>query len=321
MKEQEWTSIGAASADLFSSIEKQRGRKTKRELTLIDRGLEIAEARPEGDDVSFMHSILCQISLPRSKVAGDRFERKNGHAALEVRAGSIWNGTDMVTQPIPYGPIPRLILAYVSTYAVRERTPEIPFGDSANDALRVLGIDKGGPAYRMFRSQVSALAACSMTIGFTAGDKAYTFNGSPVEQFEAWLPGQEGQRSLWPANMVLGRRFYETLLEHAVPVDLRALSSLRGSAMAMDVYLYLVQRLHRIGRPVALTWWMLKDQFGQEYVSADALGDFKKKFKKALGQALSVYPEAKVEIVRGGLKLHSSRPAVDLKEAKRLARA
>ncbi|MBB4611436.1 replication protein RepA [Sphingomonas yabuuchiae] len=312
------TSIGSVAGDLFASIEKQRSKKTARELTLIDKGLEIAQVRPEGDDVTFMHSILCQIGLPRSKFDGDRFERKNGSAALEVRAGSIWTGTDMVQQPIPYGPIPRLILAYVSTFAVRERTPEIPFGESANDALRILGIDKGGPAYKMFRTQVSALAACSMTIGFTAGDRAYTFHGNPVEQFEAWLPGQEGQRSLWPSSMVLGRRFYETLLDHAVPVDLRAFSSLRGSAMAMDLYLYLVQRLHRISRPVGLTWWMLKDQFGQEYVGEDALADFKKKFKKALAQAQSVYPDAKIEIVRGGIKLFSSRPAVDPKEAKRL---
>jgi len=313
-----FTSIGSATGDLFASIEKQRAKKTTRELTLIDKGLEIAQTRPEGDDVTFMHSILCQIGLPRSKFDGDRFERKNGSAALEVRSGSIWNGTDLVQQPIPYGPIPRLILAYVSTFAVRERTPEIPFGDSANDALRLLGIEKGGPAFKMFRTQVSALAACSMTIGFTAGDKAYTFHGSPVEQFEAWLPGQEGQKSLWPSSLILGRRFYETLLEHAVPIDLRAFSSLRGSAMAMDIYLYLVQRLHRVNTPVALTWWMLKDQFGQEYGGNDALADFKKSFKKALAQAQSVYPDAKVQIVRGGLKLYSSTPAVDPREAKRL---
>ncbi|GAA3276884.1 hypothetical protein GCM10020258_57900 [Sphingomonas yabuuchiae] len=254
---------------------------------------------------------------PRSKFDGDRFERKNGSAALEVRAGSIWTGTDMVQQPIPW-PDPTFDPCLCVHFCRPRADPEIPFGESANDALRILGIDKGGPAYKMFRTQVSALAACSMTIGFTAGDRAYTFHGNPVEQFEAWLPGQEGQRSLWPSSMVLGRRFYETLLDHAVPVDLRAFSSLRGSAMAMDLYLYLVQRLHRISRPVGLTWWMLKDQFGQEYVGEDALADFKKKFKKALAQAQSVYPDAKIEIVRGGIKLFSSRPAVDPKEAKRL---
>lgn len=313
-----FTSIGAATGDLFASIEKDRAKKSTRELTLIDKGFEIAASRPEGVDVTFMHTILCQIGLPRSKFDGERFERRNGSAALEVRAGSMWNGEEMVRQDIPYGPIPRLILAYISSYAVRERTPVIPFGESANDALRLLGIEKGGPAFRMFRKQLSALATCHMTIGFTAGDRAFTFNGNPVEQFEAWLPGQEGQRSLWPSSLVLGKRFYETLIEHAVPIDLRAFSSLRGSAMAMDIYLYLVQRLHRVNRPVALTWWMLKDQFGQEYVGADSLKDFKKNFKKALTQARSVYPDAQVEIVRGGVKLFSSRPAVDPKEAKRL---
>lgn len=312
--------IGAVTASLFASLEKPSAPKTDRELVLIDRGLEIADRRPEGDDVSFMHSILCQIGLPRSKVTGDRFERRNGNAALVVSAGSLWNGQQMLPQPVPYGPFPRLIMAFISTYAVRERTACIPFGDSANDALRLLGIEKSGQGFRMFRTQVSALAACSLTLGFTSGEKAHTFHGSPIEEFEAWLPGQEGQRSLWPSQMVLGQRFYQTLIDHAVPIDLRALSSLKGSAMAMDIYLYLVQRLPRISRPVGLTWWMLKEQFGQEYVGQSALEDFKRRFKIALRQVLSVYPDAKVETVRGGLRLNASRPAVDSKEARFLSR-
>lgn len=311
-------SIGAFTGDLFTSLKEQREQKTPRELNLIERGQEIADVRPEGDDVTFMHSILCQIGLPRSKVDGDRFERKSGAAALEVRSGSIWNGSEMVPQFIPYGAIPRLILAYVSTFAVRNRTPEIPFGDSANDALRLLGIEKGGERFRMFRSQVSALAACSMTIGFTTKDMAYTFNGSPVDQFEAWLPGQEGQRSLWPSRLLLGTRFYETLIKHAVPSDLRALSELGNSALAMDVYLFLCARLHRINRPTKIYWHQLQGQFGQEYIGANADKDFKRTFKKALAQACSVYQDANVSVVRGGLELCPSREAVDPKEVRRL---
>lgn len=314
-------SIGSVTADLFAHIEKARKAKTPRDLALIERGQEIAARRPEGDDVTFMHTTLCAVGLPRSKVEGDSFSRMNGNAAVELRAGKLWNGTAMVKQQLPYGPIPRLILAYISAYAVRENTPEIPFGDSANDALRLLGIEKSGQGFRMFRAQLSALAACHMTIGFTSGDTASTFDGSPIEQFDAWIPGQEGQRSLWPSRLVLGRRFYETLKNHAVPVDLPALSSLRSSALSMDVYLFLVQRLHRIGKPITLTWWTLKDQFGQEYVGTDALADFKKKFKKALAQALSVYPGANVEVVRGGVMFAKSAPAVDPITAKRLRAA
>ncbi|MFL0419587.1 replication protein RepA [Sphingomonas sp. 179-A 4D3 NHS] len=315
------TAIGAVTADLFASIERQQNKRTPRDLALIERGLEIAARRPEGDEVTFMHSTLCAVGMPRSKVEGDTFSRINGNAAIELRAGKLWNGKAMVKQPLPYGPIPRLILAYVSAYAVRENTPEIPFGDSANDALRLLGIEKSGQGFRMFRTQLQALAACQMTIGFTSGDIASTFDGSPVEQFDAWLPGKEGQRSLWPSRLILGRRFFETLRDHAVPIDLEALSALRSSALAMDVYLFLVQRLYRIGAPLTLNWWLLKDQFGQEYVGADALADFKKKFRKALAQALSVYPGANVEVVRGGVTFRKSAPAVDPVTAKRLRAA
>lgn len=47
-----FTSIGAATGDLFASIEKDRAKKSTRELTLIDKGFEIAASRPEGVDVN-----------------------------------------------------------------------------------------------------------------------------------------------------------------------------------------------------------------------------------------------------------------------------
>jgi hypothetical protein len=311
-------SLGAITGDLFAAIESDRNAQRPSDLALIEHGRTIADTRPKGDDVSFMHSIMCQVGLPRAKIAGDRFERANGASALEVRAGSLWNGTAMVPQFVPYGTIPRLILAYISTYAVRHRTAEIPFGDSVNEALRFLGIEKGGQSYAMFRRQVSALAACTITIGFNAGDIAYTFNGSPISRFSAWLPGQEGQQSLWPSHLMLGAEFYETLIEHAVPSDLRALSKLGKSALAMDVYLFLVARLHRTHRPTKIYWHQLQAQFGQEYVGTHAANDFKQAFKKALSQACSVYPDAKVEPVHGGIELRPSREAVDPKEVKRL---
>ena len=308
-------SIGAFTTDLFGEIENNRARKTKRELVLIDQGFELSASPPHGDIISFMHSIMCQVALPRSKVDGRIFKRRNGDAMLAIEAGTVWDGKDIVELPLPYGPIPRLVVAYISTYAIRNRTPEIPFGTSANDAMRLLGIEKSGLVYQRFRTQISAVAACSITVGFNAGGKAHTFYGKPVEEFEAWIHRADNRRSQWPAALVLGGRFYETLLEHAVPIDVRALAALKGSALAMDVYLYLVQRLHRIGAPVALTWWMLKEQFGQEYIGVDALRNFKQAFKKALAEACSLYPDAKVEIVWGGLKLSKSRPPVDFRRS------
>src|SRR5476651_1947769 len=117
---------------------------TKRELKLVEASAEIAVARPDGDDMAFMHTIMCQVGLPRSKVEGNSFERHSGNAALLVEAGKLWDGKQFVQQPIPYGTMPRLMLAWMNTYAVRFKTQEIPVGDSASDFLRMLGKQTNG---------------------------------------------------------------------------------------------------------------------------------------------------------------------------------
>jgi hypothetical protein len=302
-----------AAAD-SSAKKREADEITRHTRALIESSAEIADNRPTGNEIAFIHMVLCQIGLPRSAVKGERFERRSGGAVLVVRAGELFNGRDMVQQPIPYGPLPRLTLSYMTTYAVRHRTPEIPFGDSANEALRLLGIEKGGQSYRRFRKQVSALAACSLTLGFNTAGRANTYAGKPVKRFEAWLADNDRQRTLWPSTVTLGTDFYETLIENPIPHDMRALWALSGSSLAMDIYLWLAGRLWRIqGKSVRLFWRQLRDQFGQEYKGKDPDKDFKKEFIPALRRALSQYPDAKVEVIDGGVMLHHSRSAVDPK--------
>lgn len=275
---------------------------------LASAAAEIAGTRPAKDDVAYMHAILCQIGLPRSKVDGERFERASGSASLVIRAGELWDGRRMIPQVVPYGPTPRLVLAYMTRYAVLNSTREIPFGDSVNGALRLFDIAKGGQSYAMFRTQVSALAACSITLGFNVGDRALTFDGKPVQRFEAWLSDVAGQSSFWPSCIVLGQNFYDTLRECKVPHDIRALQALRGSALAMDVYLWLASRLWRVRRGGTPVYWhQLKEQFGQEYGSTV---NFKKKFLVALRAAKEMYRDARIEPMPGGLRLWPSPPPV-----------
>jgi hypothetical protein len=101
--------------------------------------------------------------------------------------------------------------------------------------------------------------------------------------------------------------FYDTLREHAVPLDYRALGALKHSALALDIYTWLAHRLCRVNKisGVKLSWENLREQFGQEY------GDprnFKHEFKTALHQVLAVYPDARVGEVIGGLMLCPSPP-------------
>jgi len=92
------------------------------------------------------------------------------------------------------------------------------------------------------------------------------------------------------------------LREFAVPMDPRALAALRHSALALDVYTWLAHRLHRVNSISGnrLSWENLREQFGQEYNDPK---NFKKEMTKALRTVLSVYPDARVEDVAGGLLL------------------
>ena len=288
-----------------------------RQRELLEAGGSIKSTPPSGDDLTFMHSILCQVGLPRAKVAGLEFERTCGSAGLYVRAGKLWDGKQFVQQPVPYGPMPRLVMAWLNTAALRNKSPVIDVGSSASDFLRKLGKESSGGktgSYTNFRKQISALSACTMTLGYTAGGRAITYDGKPIQQFEAWLSNNEGQPALWPGVITFSPEYYQTLAEHAVPLDLRALNSLTGSALAMDIYTMLADRLHRInGRPIVLHWRNLRDQFGQEYIGKNAEKDFKKKFLIGLKNVLAVYPQAKVSQVKGGVLMMPSPPPIPYK--------
>lgn len=292
----------------------------------IPRKSEVAHALNQGDlirgpdDVAFLHSIMCQVALPRSKPASERFERKCGNAAILLSAGSLWDGKSMVQHGLPYGAWPRLIFAWINTYAMTHRTPVVPIGDSMSAFLTLLGKTKSGGkrgTSTMLKRQLLALAACHITLGYTSKDGRHkTYKGEPLEGFEAWENDIEGQRSLWPGTITLSAAYYQALMEHAVPLNINALSHLQGSTLAMDVYVWLAERLHRIqGRPIILHWANLREQFGQEYTGEEADKNFKKVFNPAIAKALSVYPEAKVKSVNGGYMLMASPPPIPYKEA------
>jgi len=285
---------------------------THQENKLLDSAIDIFSNLPDlAEDMAFTHAIFCQVGLPRSKVDGREFMRQSGAAWVNVQAGYLDEGKGPVQQPIPYGALPRLALAHVSSYAVRNKAKEIPIGNSAAQFLDLMGMGDDGRRYASLRKQMHALAACRLQIGY----KGRTFNGQPIEQFDAWLANKDtGQRALWPSLMVLSDHFYSSLIESAVPLDKRALHALKGSALALDVYAWLAHRLHRIeGRGVTLHWKSLREQFAQEYTGKDADKNFKDAFVTQLKKVLAVYPQAKVKQVTGGLLLLGSPPPIPFK--------
>lgn len=257
--------------------------------------------------MAFFPPILCQLSLPRSKQEKREFIRKSGDAWMIIQAGQLDEGNGPAPQPIPCGPMPRLILSYLSTQAIRFKTQEIQVGKNPSQFLELIGI-KGsdGRRYAKLEEQLKALAACR----FQFGCGGLTINPAPpVKSFLTW--GKDG-RSAWPGQVTLSDEYYQNLMDGAVPLNHNALISLSKSALAMDVYTWLVHRLPRIpgNKPVILHWKNLVEQFGQEYQGKDPTKDFKKKFLLGLASSIEAYPEAKVWVEKGGVLLFSSPPPI-----------
>jgi len=161
----------------------------------------------------------------------------------------------------------------------------------------------------MFRKQMEALAACRLTIGMQAEGKVVTVDAKPIKRFEAWLQHEGSQKTLWPGVLELSNEFFETLALHAVPLDYRAISALKHSALALDVYTWLAHRLCRIDKEggIMLSGENIRDQFGQEYATSK---DFKREFRDILTQVCTVYPDARIEGTPGGLILRPSPPPI-----------
>lgn len=266
--------------------------------TIVRMSAKIMEGPP--DKPEFLHAGLCQVGLPRSPTNATTFERKSGKASLLLEAGKLWDGNreEWVQQPLPWGTRPRLALVHVSSEAIRTRNPSVTVGASAREFLLKLGIDTGGKEYKTFSAQMSALAACHLSLGFGSE----TLNAKPIKRFSSWLNPLDRPAALNPGVIELSPEFFDSLLEKAVPLDPRALSALKQSALALDVYAWLAHRLHRV-RPISgtfLSWDNLMEQFGQEYADPRS---FRKEFANVLKRVMAVYPTGRINKSRGGIVL------------------
>lgn len=260
-------------------------------------------------DPQFLHSVLCQLGLPRNPTNDRNFERTSGRVSLSLQAGRSFDGIKWNDQPLPSGTRPRLVLINLCSEAVRRRSADVDIGSSVRDFLRRLNIDTGGESMAQFRRQMMALSVCHMTLAVIGPKGPAQVDAKPIDAFQAWYTDEEGQQALWPGYLRLTDKFYNSLVEHAVPLEQEAIGRLQNSALALDIYSWLAHRLCRVRDPggIDLSWHVLKEQFGQEYADAK---NFKRKFLGALAKAKSVYADARIEQVMGGLRLLPSSPPV-----------
>ena len=286
------------------------------------------EGPRESHELGFLHSFLAQAFLPRSKPKGAdgrpvrEWSRRAGNLVLALTAGRIVTPKKEILLALPYGSKPRLLQIDICTRAIQTRSPVIDMERTTKQYLERLRMGWGaGPRgqYTLFKNQAISLSACRMEFLWLADGQSVHYEGTPIRGFRAWRDDGEGQRALWPGELRLDPEFYQTLLRHGLPLDMRAVRELGGSALALDWYTFFAQRLRRIppGETVEVSWRALRDAMGQEY---GRVRNFKAKSVTAIKRVMDVYPGLAdaVESVPGGLRLKRCPPPVAERKSKLL---
>jgi hypothetical protein len=256
---------------------------------LITEALAIeAEEAREAGALGFMARAMVQATLPHKKTVGSEFTRTNGNFTLSLLAPSKIG--------LPYGTIPRLLLSWITTEAVRTKQRELMLGDSLSAFMRELDLIPTGGRWgsiTRLKDQMTRLFSSSVTCTYDDGTTWALESVKPVDSARLWWsPKDPKQAAFWKSSLTLGERFYEEITRAPVPVDMRALKALKRSPMSLDIYLWLTYRMFYLRYKTVIPWDSLCGQFGADY---SRLRDFKAAFQKELKKVLVVYPEARVE--------------------------
>jgi hypothetical protein len=285
-------------------------------LSPVHRRILTPRDTTQDDDprLAFQHTVLCQTHLPYSD-PGDavrEWECKQGTASLLIEAGKV---LDPATQEwrkvgLPWGTKPRLILAYLNGEALRQGSPVIEIENSLSAFVARIRGFKSGREISAFKNQLTRLSAALIRLAIARNEHhTCQIESKIITAFDLWLHKDERQRLLWPSTIRLSHEYFNSLQDHAVPLHEADLAALAHSAVALDLYAWLAQRLHRMdpNRPVFIQWPALMQQFGPDYKRME---HFKPSFRKALRQVLVRYETARVELDGSGMRLHHSPPPV-----------
>ena len=252
--------IGEVIADLPGPVKAIRDASPQalHHFTQADQVNQLVSASETEPDLGFMARLLVLCSLPRTN-PGNRKEyvRRNGPYTLVMSAGGL--------NKLPFGNLPRLLLAWLCSEAVRTQSRELVLGRSLSKFMRTLGMnsDSGGSRGELtrLRNQMKRLFGCTVTMIYEDENVDATVNAVIADSTVFWW-NKPDQRTLWDSKIELGEKFFNEIIQHPVPLNMNTLTALKRSTLGLDLYLWLTYRTFALRAPLRLTWKQLYCQFG-----------------------------------------------------------
>ena len=286
--------------------------QARHHFTRLDQIDQLVDASEADADLGFMARLLALCSLPRTNPKTRlQYVRRNGPYTLVLTAGG---------RPprLPYGNIPRLLLAWVCTEAVRTQSRELVLGRSLYEFMRKLGMDDRSGSARGDRSrlknQMRRLFHSHVELIYEDARGERFVNSAIADRGEFWWDTTRPDAPvLWDSTIQLGEQFFNEVIAHPIPLDLNILRSLKRSALGLDLYLWLTYRTFALKRPLRLSWKQFYRQFGANPANAwkhSTVKSFRVVCLRELKKITRAWPSLHYQTVTGGLVVSPSPPRI-----------
>ena len=279
-------------------------------FTQADQVNQLVSASEADPDLGFMARLMALCSLPRTN-PGNRllYKRVNGPYRLYMQAGP--------ETKLPFGNLPRLLLTWVCTEAVRTQSRELILGSSLSEFMRKLGMAPGGGptgARTRLRNKMRRLFNANVRLIYEHEHGEQFVSSAIADRGEFWWNERKPDEPvLFDSKIRLGEDFFNEIIRHPVPLDMNTLTALKRCALGLDLYLWLAYRMFSLKHPLRLTWRQVYRQFGVNPAKASdnqTVQDFRYKVLRELKKIKLAWPDLNYATAKGVLILLPSTPAI-----------
>ena len=283
--------IGDALADLGGPVKAIRDATPQavHHFTRFDQVNQLVSASEADPDLGFMARLLALCSLPRTNPGTRKeYKRVNGPFTLYMTA--------IGDNKLPFGNFPRLLMAWVSTEAVRTQSRVLILGPSLAKFMKTLGVysSGGGREQIKLRNQMKRLFNAHIQLLYEDQHGEATVNAVIARRTEFWWNERKpDQPSLWDSKIELSEDFFNEIINHPVPLDMNTLTALKRCSLGLDLYLWLVYRTFPLRAPLRLSWQQVYRQFGPNPNSAathDAVQNFRRRILREMKKIKLAWP-------------------------------
>ena len=280
-------------------------------FTRFDQIDQLVDASEADVDLGFMARLLVLCSLPRTDPKNrHEFKRVNGPYKLVMVAGA--------EHKLPFGNLPRLLLAWVCTEAVRTQHRELVLGRSLYEFMHKLGMtDRSGSARgdrTRLKNQMRRLFGCTVTLVYEDEQREARVSSFIADSANFWWDVKRPAAPvLWDSTIQLGEQFFNEIIAHPVPLDLNILKAIKRSPLGLDLYFWITYRTFGLKRLLRLSWKQLYRQFGSDPAKAgdkNTVNAFRTDCLRELKKIKLTWPDLNYATVTGGLVLSPSPPRI-----------